>query len=336
MKKKNGKQLNIEKKQECQPRIESQLASICNTVLELRTWHQDMHHALGWIACWFFFPVAVPLVSGVAYSTWLDMEERGYDFLGVFGSFILGPLIFFSFTLGYGIFNMRLLKKHSFLRLNHHQQFVYAVMNNQVYGSAWADVKVKITSNMGIYGDVAEFREVVSFTLPPLDNHAGSKKPVKVSVVANADVRVNESLNDSCIQVWEYIRHFMQNGPSELSIPRESSTPGDYSYISLNPSLAWLKHRPIPVFRLSPSSLFQWILFPIVFAWKFIFLVPNLVAEWIWHGLFKVVPGPKVNFPEESFIGCENCITSILLEKIFKPDELELEYEEAKKRLGFI
>ena len=334
MKKKSGKQLNIKNTQECQSRIESQLARICNNVLELRTWHQDMHHGLGWIACWFFIPFAVPLVSGFAYSEWRDMEEYGYDFLGVFGSFIMLPLIFFSFTLGYGISNMRLLKKHSYLRLNRDQQFVYALMNNQVYGSAWADVKVKFTTNMGIYGDIAEFREVICFTLPPLDTRAKNKKSVKVSVLENADVREDESLNDSSKQVWEYIRQFMEDGPSELSVPRESSSPGEYSYISLSPGLAWLKHRPLPVFRLGANGLFQWILFPIVFIWKVVFLIPNLIAEWIWHGIFKVVPGPKVKFPEESFAGCENCISSMMLEKVLKPNELELEYKEATKRLG--
>lgn len=328
---------NREKSVSDYPRMESQLFRVGDNVLELQTWNQDAHSGFGWLGCWFFILLGFP---AMVFMTLASTEFIARDKVK-WGAFSwddveigIGIVVFlFSLTLGYAMLNARALKRFSPLHFNRRTGKLYATAFKQLFSADWTDVEIKKGTNTLLIDEIFQQSSVLRFTLHA-ENPSKKLRKVAIAIFCNTSAQEGEPLNQGAASVYEYIRRFMQDGPDELMVPGEYWVPGENSYISIPARLALKKHRPWPIYQSVEPDLGLKLVAPLVFVYKIVFFIPNVMAEILWRAIYTAAPAKGEKIPADSLADGKDCITPLQVSGLLEKGQDAMLYTEAKQRLG--
>ena len=305
------------------PRIDAQLLGLSDECLILHHFSLRLGLTFGWVSTWLFWVLGLPTLVYLIVAPWLppygyrdgieitSFYEKitGYPIIEIFGNFLFSIIlggIFIGILLGFGYAHLRRsAKNYSPIIFDRKSNIVYTYCDGSRQEVGWSDLRVSFRNAYYTSGFVPSRREVVY-----LDN-LGEHTLIEEGLPAKG---LDDEVHTSAEAIWEFIRHFMNEGPEALKVPINSFSGFDNLYQQPFYSYAFMEsvaaHWFWPLFRTKDRHAVT--IFFTLFCWplKVLFFVPNILTDWLWRkiSLSKFRDSPAT--PNSFLRQCEGLITS--------------------------
>jgi len=328
--------VNYQSRFNSKPTLDHQLLNINNIFLDIKGYLAESHLAMGWIGIWitivFFIPAIIYLDYGlistiISSQNNIDWNNVSYTPMLLIS---LANIAFLALGFGWSWWNIKDLKKTSPIRFNRETQKVQAIIMGHLCEADWQNIKAGFAVQRMAYGYVVETRDVVRFYLK------STKNPGKEFAAVIQTSNSLESDFDGCKMVWEYLRHFMFEGPDQLPIipANKSERVGQFQQASYTPKQALERRWFWPIYSANDTKddkIANTLFWPI----KVVLFVPNLLTDMIWHWMLQKLGGGFAKLPDDTFEdSATGCISPLSLNKVIRNDEEFLTFTDAKQRLA--
>lgn len=181
------------------------------------------------------------------------------------------------------------LKRAPFLYFNRHTRRVYCMQGGRLRAGLWQAVRARSTVEADYKNRIA----CLALRFPAIE---GDKRPLELRIVSSGGYNAQAPYAARVEEIWEYLRVFMERGPSGLPVPAEPNWwLGPELDIAMSPAEALRRYVP---WRTGQPGEWQGKNGAVLPFWALMFPF-NMTQALLWWAICKCFGiGPRVPPPE--------------------------------------